>query len=148
MLEEDYKKVINVMNKAIPDYVASDHRMSLKSKIKYGNEFAFHKRIKVLLETLSEKGRAIVCQDPAKFSRGIADTRNYYTHFTDELRPKKLPPVAMYWASEKLSFLMRIVLFRYLGVAEEVIVERMSTHHRLLQRIMYSKEHPEVMTGQ
>lgn len=84
---------------------------------------------------------------PKKFSLGIADTRNYYTHFTDELRPKALPPVPMYWASEKLSFLMRIVLFRYLGMAEEVIVERMSEHHRLSQRIFYSKEHPEVMAS-
>jgi hypothetical protein len=147
MPKKDYDKVINAMNGAIPREVESDHRMSLKSKIKYGNEFAFHKRIKVLLETLSDKGREIVCKDPAKFSRGIADTRNYYTHFTDELRPKTLPPVSMYWASEKLSFLMRIVLFRYLGIEEEVIVKQMSNHHRLRQRIVNSKDHAEVMTG-
>jgi hypothetical protein len=145
MQEEDYEKVINTLNAAIPKEVDSDHRASLKSKIKYGNEYAFHKRIKVLLESLSDKGRELVCKDPAKFSRGIADTRNYYTHFTDELRPKALPPVATYWASEKLSFLMRIVLFKYLGIDEAVIVKRMSEHHRLLQRIFYSKEHPESM---
>jgi hypothetical protein len=117
----------------------------LKSRIQYGNEYAFHKRIKVLLESLSDKGREIVCKDPTAFSRGIADTRNYYTHFTDDLRPKALPSVAMYWASEKLSFLMRIVLFKYLGIDEAVIVKQMSEHHRLSQRIFYSKEHPESM---
>lgn len=67
MPKEEYDKVINVLNGAIPGQVKSDHRMSLKSKFKYGNEFAFHKRIKVLLETLSEKGREIVCKDPANF---------------------------------------------------------------------------------
>ena len=145
MATKDYEKVIRALNGAIPKEVDSDHRMSLKSRIKYGNEFAFHKRIKMLLESLSDKGREIVCKDPTKFSRGIADTRNYYTHFTDELRPKALPPVSMYWASEKLSFLMRIVLFRYLGIAEDIVVPRMSQHHRLSQRIFYAKEHPEVM---
>lgn len=61
MPKKDYEKVINAMNGAIPEEVASDHRMSLKNKIEYGNEFAFHKRIKLLLEMLSEKGREIVC---------------------------------------------------------------------------------------
>ncbi len=145
MKKDDYENVLNTLNGAIPKEVDCDHRASLRTKIKYGNEFAFHKRIKLLLESLSDKGREIVCIDPAKFSRGIADTRNYYTHFTDELRPKALPLVATYWASEKLSFLMRIVLFKYLGIDEAVIVNQMSKHHRLLQRIFYSKQHPESM---
>lgn len=145
MRKEEYEKVINTLNGAIPKEVDCDHRASLKSKIKYGNKYAFHKRIKMLLKFLSDEGREVVCDDPAKFARGIADTRNYYTHFTDDLRPKALPPMAMYWASEKLSFLMRIVLFKYLNIDEAVIVKRMSEHHRLLQRIFYSKEHPETM---
>ncbi len=146
MNKQDYDKVINTLNSAIPKEVSVDHRASLKSKIKYGNEYAFHKRIKVLLESLSDEGREIVCKDPRRFSRGIADTRNYYTHFTDELRPKALPLGATFWASEKLSFLMRILLFKYLGIDEADIVQRMKKHHRLLQRIFYSKQHPESMT--
>lgn len=145
MTKEDYEKVATTLYGAIPKEVGSDHRMSLKNRIKYGHEYAFHKRIKVLLESLSDEGRGIVCRDPAKFSTGIADTRNYYTHFTDELRPKALPQLAMYWASEKLSFLMRIVLFKYLGIEEAVVVQRMTKHHRLSQLIYYSKEHPESM---
>ncbi|MEX0937332.1 MAG: HEPN domain-containing protein [Pirellulales bacterium] len=145
MAAENYEKVIRVLNEAIPKEVESDHRASLKNKIKYGNEFSYYKRINVLLESLSEEGRKIVCKNPREFSRGIADTRNYYTHFTDELRLKALPPVPMYWAAEKLSFLLRIVLLRYLGVPEEIIVSRMTNHHRLLQRIACSKEYPEVM---
>ena len=144
---EQYESVITTIIKAIPQAVASDHRASLKSRIKYGNEFAFHKRIKLLLETLSDKEREIVCDDPGKFSRGIADTRNYYTHFTDELRLKALPRIPMYWATEKLSFLSRIILFHYLGVSDEIIVCRMSGHHRLSQLIGNSKGHLEVMTG-
>jgi hypothetical protein len=145
MPKADYDIVIKAMNESIPTNVDSDHRMSLKSKIKFGNEFAFHKRIKVLLESLSEECQRIVCSDIGKFSRGIADTRNYYTHFTDELRLKALPVIPMYWATEKLSFLMRIVLLRYLGISEEKIAKQMNRHHRLLQKIFNSKKHPEMM---
>lgn len=145
MPANEYEGVIQAMNSAIPTGVKSDHRMSLKSRIKYGNEFALHKRIKLLLESLTEEARKIVCVDVGKFSRGIADTRNYYTHFTDELRPKALPAVPMYWASEKLSFLMRIELLRYLGIAEDTIVKQLNGHHRIGQRIRLSKEHLEVV---
>jgi hypothetical protein len=145
MSRRDYATVKRVVMDAIPSEVHKDHRMSLKSKIKYGNEYAFHKRVRLLIESLTKPAQEIVCRDPKAFARGVADTRNYYTHFTDELSPKALPPIAMYWATEKLLFLVRIVLFKYLGIPEEVIVKRMKHHHRLHQRMLLSKEHPECM---
>jgi hypothetical protein len=51
----------------------------------------------------------------------------------------------MFWASEKLLILMRIVLLKYLGIDEELIVKQLKEHHRLLQRILLSREHPESM---
>ncbi|MGI8978654.1 MAG: HEPN domain-containing protein [Pirellulaceae bacterium] len=121
------------------------HAVEVFSRATTSSNYTFFERINGLLDSLSAKGREIVCKDPAKFARGIVDTRNYHTHYTDDLRPKALPPVATYWASEKLSFLMRIVLFKYLGIDEAVVVKQMSEHHRLLQRIFYSKEQPESM---
>lgn len=64
MQEADYEKVINALNAAIPKEVDSDHRASLKSKIKFGNEYAFHKRIKVLLESLADEGARARVQRP------------------------------------------------------------------------------------
>lgn len=139
----DYKGVISALNGAIPANVHRDHRRSLESRIKYGNEFAFHKRIKLLIKSLTAPAQAIVCKDPGRFARGISDTRNYYTHFTDELRPKALTGAAEYWAAEKLLFLVRILLFKYLGIEEDLIVRRLSEHHRLSQRVFYSKKQPE-----
>jgi hypothetical protein len=143
MSPADYEAVKTAMKSAIPAIVERSHRDSLKKRIEYGNEYSFHKRVRTLIQSLSPAAQEIVCRDPVAFSRGISDTRNYYTHFTDELRLKTLSPPAMYWASEKLSFLVRIVLLRYLGIEEDVIVARMKGHHRLLQRIFYSQEHPE-----
>lgn len=147
MSNSDYESVKNDLVAAIPSRVGSDHRASLKNKIKYGNEYSFHKRVKLLIESLPASAQDVVCRDPVAFARGVSETRNYYTHFTDELRPKALPPVPLYWASEKLSFLMRIVLLRYLNIPVELTVERMKEHHRLLQRIFYSKEHPECLAS-
>ena len=143
MPAEDYKTVIAAMNNAIRADVHRDHRSSLKSRIQYGNEYAFHKRIKVLVESLTEPAKKIVCADPAKFARGISDTRNYYTHFTDDLRPKALTGGAEYWATEKLLLLMRILLLKYLGIEEGMIVKQLSRHLRLSQRIALSQEQPE-----
>jgi hypothetical protein len=119
MSAEKYKAVIAALNQAIPEDVPKDHRASLKSRIKYGNEHAFHKRITLLIGSLSPEGAGIVCNSPALFARGISDTRNYYTHFTDELRPKALRGAALYWASEKLLLLLRILLLKYLGIEKQ-----------------------------
>ncbi|MBI3866043.1 MAG: hypothetical protein HY290_29550 [Planctomycetia bacterium] len=139
----EYAAVVDVLNGAIPGNVARDHRESLKSRIKYGNEFAFHKRITALLESLSAKAREIVCQDPAKFARGIVDTRNYYTHFTDELRPKALTGATAFWATVRLLILARILLLKHLGIADDVAVKQLSGHHRLMQQIALARNHPE-----
>jgi hypothetical protein len=139
----DYEKVAAALSSAIPEGVSTAHRASLKSKIKYGNELAFYKRVLQLVKSLSKPAQEIVCKNPAEFARGIADTRNYYTHFTDELRPKALTGEAGIRAGEKLLLLLRILLLKHVGLNEELIVERMSEHHRLLQTIALWKSQPE-----
>lgn len=124
MNQTDYQLVISELESAIPKTVSSAHRTSLENKIKYGNEYSFAKRIKSQIEGLSLDARGLVCRNLNDFARGISDTRNYYTHFTDELRKKALIGANLHWATEKLLNLQRIVLLKYLGIDEALIVER------------------------
>ncbi|MBX9692946.1 MAG: hypothetical protein K2Z81_11225, partial [Cyanobacteria bacterium] len=144
MPPDEYQKVITKMNGAIPPEVEGDHRDSLRNKIKYGNELAFHKRVTGLVDSLSPDAQKIVCVSPKKFARGVSDTRNYYTHFTDELRPKALSSAPLYWAGEKLLILFRIVLLKDLGIEEKLVVEKIRGHHRLMQHIFLGLQEPEV----
>lgn len=143
MSKDDFEAVANVLSRAIPGSVEADHRTSLKQRIKFLYEYSFKKRILTLLGGLSADAVAVVCNDPKEFAMGIADTRNYFTHYTDELRKVTLQGDDLFWASEKLLLLLRIVLLKHLGIDEKLIVERLKDHHRLMQRIAIAKRHRE-----
>lgn len=62
-----------------------DYRRSLKSRIKYGNEYSLRKRLKMLINYLGEYELINVLNDKyhGKFINYVVDTRNYYTHYGD-----------------------------------------------------------------
>ncbi len=143
MPEEEYDEVASKLIQAIPSNVGKDHRAALTSRIKFGNEHSLRKRIQLLVESLSQSARDVVCKDPAIFARGISETRNHFTHFTDELRSRALDGAALYWAGEKLLVLARILLLKHLGIKEDIIVKRLKEHPQLMQTIWLARQHPD-----
>ena len=125
---------------AIPSTVASDHRDSLKSRIRYGNEYSLRKRLTKAVESLPPEAIECVCKSIGEFVSGLVETRNYLTHYTDELRGNALRGADLFWASERLAMLLRILLLREFGIDMALIVERVCRHPRLLQyRHIYHK---------
>ena len=141
----DYQSVISAMNSAIPGNVVDGHRASLKNKIKFGNEHSLRKRLRGLLDELSSDTRNLVCNSTNSFINGIVDTRNYHSHYTDDLREKALNGVELFWACEKLEMMFRILLLKNMGVEEELIRKRISNHFRLGQQRFLWKEISEVV---
>lgn len=139
MGSDEYASVISALTSAIPDSVSGGHRTSLKNRIKFGNEHSLRKRITGLLNSLAQESSEAVCRSKNDFVCGVVDTRNYLTHYTDELRPSALTGVDLSWACEKLLILLRILLLREIGVEEGLVVRRIKEHHRLMQRIFISK---------
>lgn len=148
MPKADYEKVVSDVVAAIPNNVDSDHRASLKSRIKYGNEHSLRKRLTFLVESLTPDASACVCTSPRNFVAGIVDTRNYLTHYTDELRPNALRGPALHWACEKMVMLLRILFLRHTGVDEQSIVTRLANHSRLMQYIHLRHKYPECVAEQ
>ncbi|HVA47687.1 MAG TPA: HEPN domain-containing protein [Pirellulales bacterium] len=135
MADGDYERVKNALVAAIPSEVGEDHRASLKNRIKYGNEHSLRKRLSGLLGSMGPQMVACVCASASDFTSGIVDTRHYFTHLTDELRPKALSGIPLAWACDKLQMLLRLLLLRWVGVDEQLIVARVTHHPRLAQYI-------------
>jgi hypothetical protein len=77
---------------AIPEDVSSDFRDSLKKgRLRYANEYSFRKRI-FLLENHVAKNMKVNFLSENKqrvnFADKVADTRNYFTHYSPELKGK------------------------------------------------------------
>lgn len=147
MATEDYEKVASAIIGFIPAIVGPDHRASLKNRIKYGNEFSLRKRLTLLLDSLTPDAVSCVCRSPKNFVAGIVDTRNYLTHYTNELRPRSLRGAALLWTCEKMLMLLRVLLLRQLGIDESLIVGRIREHPRLMQYIHLQQKHVECVEG-
>jgi hypothetical protein len=143
MAKEEYQKVINALNDAMPATVIDGHKASLKNRIKFGNEYSLRKRLDLLLDSLTPAGRDLVCRSSDNFATGFTETRHYFAHRTDELRPKALDGADLYWASEKVLLLLRLLLLKHLGLSDDTIVAAIAKHPRLQQIKALSEKHKE-----
>ena len=140
----EYKSVINTMNSAIPDNVVHGHLSSLKNRIKFGNEYSLRKRLRGLLDELSAETHALICKSTKNFINGIVETRNYHSHYSNDLREKALQGTELAWACSKLQMMFRILLLKNIGIDEKCIRNGISNHYLLGLQHFHWKDVAEV----
>jgi hypothetical protein len=128
--DETYQLIADALNKAIPNGVADDLRSALKAKLKYGNEYSLRKRIRNLAEGLPGGVNGKVCTwihaSMQEFLNQSVDTRNYFTHFTDELEPNAFRDAELLWATRLLRWLFVAVLLHDMGLPERNLIDALN----------------------
>ncbi|HMO16438.1 MAG TPA: hypothetical protein PKD64_18410 [Pirellulaceae bacterium] len=120
--KEEYEPIRQLLTNSIPPSVSKDHRRSLASKIEFGHEYSLRKRLAGLYASLSSECQQIVCRGDSSFPQKVADTRNYFSHYTKDLEAKAWTnPDQLFHATERLRFLLTILLLRDLGMEESLI---------------------------
>ncbi|MGH6710926.1 MAG: HEPN domain-containing protein, partial [Bradyrhizobium sp.] len=115
-----YVPVLNLLVEAIPKSLGQDHRASLVSRLRYGNEVSLARRLAQLIELLPiELRKRIVGSE--KIPRSWVDTRNYYTHWDDALLSNTLEGQAMYDVSVRLTVLLRVLYLNVAGVGADTL---------------------------
>ncbi|GAB4409672.1 MAG: hypothetical protein Kow00106_03210 [Anaerolineae bacterium] len=123
MCETAYEPVREALVRAIPSGIAPDHRDSLKSRIKYGNEYSLQKRLTSLLNSLDQQFQAIL-RIEKPYLRKIVDTRNYYIHYDQAIRSSILQDQELAVAISRLAYLMLTLLLKdELLIREDLILE-------------------------
>jgi hypothetical protein len=130
---DDWKPFRTTLSNAISAELDSGHRESLKSRIKYGNEYSLRKRIGELLESLNEKTLSRLSPTNKYFTGVIVDTRNYLTHYDDELKDVALKDADLYWANQRLRIFISLLLLKEIGVPEELILNSMVENNKVRQ---------------
>jgi hypothetical protein len=118
-----YEEIRKVLSAAIPRDVAADHRDSLKSRIKYGNELSLRKRLDTLVQRLSSTLRRAIFGPAGCIPQNWVETRNYYTHWDESLRTSVLDSAGMHRAGVRLRHLLRALYLDLAGVPQ-VSIER------------------------
>lgn len=127
--DEGYKEVYDALVNAIPDSVEGGFKDSLKSRIRYGNEFSLRTRLRGIFE--SDKYREIISEfieNKDAFIGGVVDTRNYLTHYEGEEKAaigEEIDPFIY-----KLKILLEMCLLTELGFSSEEIKKLFSRNKR------------------
>lgn len=116
-LEEYYPKVLS----SLPSSSSKPLRDKLQTTLRYANEWSLRKRLKELVNAVPITG--IAGDDPA-FVERVVGTRNYLTHYTEELEREALRGPKLMEAVDELRRLLAFLLLRELGLdAHEACVQ-------------------------
>jgi len=110
-----FSEVRTRMVDAMPDDVPQELVDAVKVSLGYANGHTLHRKLMNMLNELSEETCRLFCVDNTTFTKGIVDTRNYYTHYSTKSR--RLQKIELHWAIRKLSLMLRILLLLKAGVA-------------------------------
>lgn len=121
--EQDYEAVKKAINSAIPEELAPDHKEALRSRIRYGNQISLNKRLDELAKVLPEKIRTIILGSDGNIPRSWIDTRNYYTHWDEELRDNVLESQGIYNANVRLRHFLRVLYLILMSIPDETILK-------------------------
>lgn len=118
--KEDYAAINDILVAAIPKSVSTEHRASLKSRIKYGNELSLRTRLKELFLMLPDKLRNVISNDWKNFVGKSVDARNALTH-PDADGANKREPNETYETVQRVQLLLTIILLNHIGLPFEKI---------------------------
>lgn len=122
----DYRLIADQLECAMPESVPHDLKSALIARLKYGNEHSLRRRTRSLIDGLAPETQSLFCASPGKFVEGVVATRNYLTHYTDELAPNALNSSALFWATEKLKSMLQILFLKDVGLSEQSIQTAMA----------------------
>lgn len=122
MDEVAYQAVRSALSGAIPNTLETDHKEALRSRIRYGNQISLSRRLTFLTRQFSPEIRQIVFGSSGNVPRVWIDTRNYYTHWDEELRPNILGDQSLVDALARMRVFLRITLLRLIGISDEALL--------------------------
>lgn len=123
--DNDYDVVKEALIKAIPESVDSDLKARLKEYFKYGNEFSLRKRLKELFNEYPEFSVIFTKnknENKKDFIEKVVNTRNYLTHYDEELKEYAVFGEDLYLLTQKLRICAGVCLLKKVGFDSEEII--------------------------
>jgi hypothetical protein len=136
MDDDQYKEVKHALNNAIPQTVAPDHKDALKSKIKYGNQISLRKRLDELSDNLSLINRFFIFGERKATPQQWISTRNYYTHWDQNLLPDTLDDQSLHYANIRVRNFIRALYAQLIGVPSSDVEAAFRGTSRVAQELL------------
>ncbi len=109
-----------------------DHRKWLKGRIYHGNEINLGQRIKKIIDPYkSYLGNG---KQRNKIIRGVVNTRNYLTHYSEELEKASVKGADLWVLCQKMEAIFQLHLLQQLGFTEPEIQGILTNNYKLKQK--------------
>jgi len=119
---DDYKEFLKKIEEVELD---STFKRLLNDRLNYGNEPTFKTRLEELFSELPGSIMLLIDEDN-KFAKVVKDTRNYYTHYGDELKDK-IPSISeLVSITDNLESMISFILLKEMGVNKELLATNFS----------------------
>lgn len=120
---DTYERIAERLSEAIPDWAPRELKESLRTRLQYGNEHSFRRRLKELLKAVPHELQVMFGARIAEFADQVVDTRNYFTHYDDARVRHPLRGPDLHWANAKLELLLVVLILKELCVSGPAIVD-------------------------
>ena len=136
--EKVFKAIRAKMLASLSTELSSELTDSIKSSLGWANGRNLKAKLLSILNELQDKTCSLFCMEKVNFIKGIVDTRNYYTHYSEKVKP--LQSLALHWAIKKAALMLRILLLLKAGIPERDIQHFVRSNVRLSQdRTVWTK---------
>lgn len=112
--EEDYSKLVTELLDKCP----ADYKKWLKGKLRHSNEIFFSTRLQRIIDPLKNYFPHGSC---GELLWTIADSRNYYTHYSADLKVKAASGESLWRLCNNMDAIFQLLLLTKLGFAQEEI---------------------------
>lgn len=133
MAEAKFQAFKDAMVAAIPADTEPKMREKLEALYRFSNEPSLNQRLRSIVASLTEAFGETPAGFSGHFIRKLVDTRNYYTHFSEELNERTLDGEGMYWATRRVILLMTLLCLQRLGIAADDIKPLLQRHNEFAQ---------------
>ena len=134
------KEEHNIRLKTIIKSVPEIYQTWIETKLGFSNEPSLQERLEVLLELISVDFLKLFIEDKEKFIKQLKDSRNYYTHYSTDLKKKALPIFELYSLTERLKIILIFLILYKTGFADSQIIELIKRNqYRIIGHIICSK---------
>ncbi|MQB23194.1 hypothetical protein DXT90_21440 [Agrobacterium tumefaciens] len=128
--EEEFKLVSDAMTGAIPQTASPQLREKMKAAIKYANEPSLRNRLKKLHTRLGEKFGVDAFGLKKSSLEPMVKTRNYLTHYPEELKPEILFEDRMVDETDRMCLILVLAILEELGVPSTELLRGIFLHPR------------------
>ena len=131
--QEEYSSIRDALTDAIPPGIDKKLSDKLRTMLQYGNELSLKSRLEYLFEGIRRDhlDNLSGSDDTRRFIRLLVDIRNYLTHYAGPKPSILESTVEMYNLNRRMTALLMLLIFKYLGLPEDFVYLPVVGHLRL-----------------